>query len=398
MKGKLNNNIIAVFIASFFSFHIYIAMALLASLYAAFPDVNPNLVILMYSAPSLFSAFLSLAIGTFITKVNKKALLLTGMGLIILCGVLIVFTNGSSFPVALAGVLSCGAGYAIIMTCGNTILMESSAPEDAPQMIAINSAVGCVGGIAIMALSGILAKNNWVNAYWLCFPVILSFIAVMLLYKTPVKSAEAAADISGSPAGGAAQAATRYLGLFMMVVVCFLFVNFCTASWNANYATYVMVDKGIGTTVETGLISTLASVGGALGGFFLAGPFIKSLKAWACPIAMLFVPATCLMGALGVSSIYVLYIGAVIFMMFYQVVYATMVTTAGGLYPGGSGVSFVQGALGIGGFLAPYIINAIAGPMGGTTSTKFMVGILFEIVALILAVPVLKKSREKLGG
>jgi len=397
MSSKLNRNTLAIYIASFLSYQIFITAIILASLYAAFPDVSPNLVILMYSAPSLVSALLSLVMGTFIAKANKKLMLLTGMALIVIGGAAIVFTNGGSFALCLVSAILIGAGYAVITTTANVLLIENNAPEDAPKAIATNAAIGCLGNIILMFLAGVLAQSNWTHAYYLCFPVIISLVIVAVLYKNPEKNAAAAAGADAAAWAEAAQAqpAQKYIGLFSLVIVAFVLVNFCTTAWNTNYSSYVIAEKQIGTTVETGLISTLASVGGVVGGFFVAGPFIKALKNMAAPVAMLLVALPCIMGGLGVNSIVVLYIAAFAFMVFYQVVYSVMISTAGKLFPGGAGVSICQGVLGIGAFFAPYILSFCAAPFGGTMTAKFWAGVIFILIAIVISIPVLKQAADK---
>ena len=350
MSSKLNRNTLAIYIASFLSYQIFITAIILASLYAAFPDVSPNLVILMYSAPSLVSALLSLVMGTFIAKANKKLMLLTGMALIVIGGAAIVFTNGGSFALCLVSAILIGAGYAVITTTANVLLIENNAPEDAPKAIATNAAIGCLGNIILMFLAGVLAQSNWTHAYYLCFPVIISLVIVAVLYKNPEKNAAAAAGADAAAWAEAAQAqpAQKYIGLFSLVIVA-----------------------------------------------FVAGPFIKALKNMAAPVAMLLVALPCIMGGLGVNSIVVLYIAAFAFMVFYQVVYSVMISTAGKLFPGGAGVSICQGVLGIGAFFAPYILSFCAAPFGGTMTAKFWAGVIFILIAIVISIPVLKQAADK---
>ena len=394
MKG-INRNTLAIYIASFFTFQIYIAGSLLASMYAWFSDVNQNLIILLYSAPTLVSAILALALGSVIGRIqNKKMIVVLGLAAIVAGGVVIVTVGGTAFPLAFAGTILCGAGYSLVLNATNTMLVEMD-PVNASTSVATNSAVGCLGGMIITSVAGFLAQDGvWTRAYLLCFPTAISLILFIVLFrndKKVVQSTQQAAEAASQQV--AAPAATRNVGLFAMVVLIFLISNMGTAAWNTNYATYVMAEKQIGTTVQTGLLATLASLGGVLGGFVVAGMIIPRLKNWTVPVCLVLVAAPCAAAAVGVSSMMVLYICAMVFMIFYQPVYGTLSAAAGKLLPGG-GVSFLSAIMGLGGFVAPYILNFIGTFGDGTTHIKFVAGVCFLLAAALISIPIMKKANK----
>ena len=157
---NINKNIIALYIASLFSYQFMMAPGLLGSMYAGFPELSQNVVVLLFSAPAFISAAVSLIISPLMNRLNKKLMLISGMCTIILAGGLIVFTGGQSFPISLAGSIFTGIGYALILSTTNTLLVENSAPGEGSKAVGINMAVGCLGAMVLTSVSGVLAANG----------------------------------------------------------------------------------------------------------------------------------------------------------------------------------------------------------------------------------------------
>lgn len=388
----LSRNTIAIYIATLFSYQMFMATSLLASMQAWFPDVSPNLVVMLFTAPTLAHAAVALVLSAVIGRLNKKILVVTGLGSIVFGGVLVVIIGGASFAAALVGVIFCGIGCSLTVTATNTMLVEMN-PTTASTTIAVNNAVACLGSMILTTLAGILAKDgDWTRAYYLCFPSAVTLVLFLVLYKGSGKSytsTQAADDNSAAPRSKQIVS----VGLFTSVVIIFLLANFGTAAWNANYSTYIITEKAIGTTVETGLINTLASLGGVIGGFLIAGILIKVLKNWTVPVSMLFIASPIAAVALGCESIIVIYICAFAFMVFYQPVFGELSAAAGKLFPGG-GISFVTAMVGLGSFVGPYVINFVSGLGGGSLTLKFCAGVIFLVIGAIIAIPAMWKVEK----
>ena len=396
MKAKgINRNVLAIYIASFFSYQMYIPSLLLASLYAWYPNVDPNAVILMYSAPMLVSALLAFVVGAIMSKVNKKLMLLVGMGAIVLGGCLIVFTGGSSFPIALTGAILTGVGYSVIINVTNALLVVVSPPGTASKAVAINAAVGCVGSMIITYVAGILANSgNWTHAYYLCLPVVILMIVVAVLYKNQEPAIQDGQSAAGSQAvAGNGGSEYRNIGLFSMIILIFILANFGNTAWNANSASYIVDVAKIGTTIETGTLSSINSLGGVVGGFVFAGLAIKYLKKAIVPVCLLFTMLPRLAAVFGINNMLVFYVCGFLFMMCFQPVYGVMVSSAGKQLPGGLGTSIVSGVMGFAGFVAPYVINFISGFVSGSIITRLWVGIICTVIAAVIAIPVMRKAQ-----
>lgn len=389
---SLNRNTLAIYVATLFSYQMYIASSLLASVQAWFPTVDSNLIVLFFSAPLLANAFMALALSPAIGRINKKLLVVIGLATIIAGGTLVVLLGGNSFAISLIGVIMCGLGNAATIAATNTLLVEMN-PATASTTVATNNAVGCLGSMILTAVAGVLASDGtWTRAYMLCFPCIITLALFLILYrgsKVTVAAVESAVDTQPTTPNK-----TRNVGLFSTVVFVFLLANFAAAAWNSNYSIYIMMEKGIGNTVQTGMMNTLSSLGGVLGGFLIAGIVIRKLKRWTVPVSVVLVATPCLAAAFGCTSIPVLYVCAFMFMMFYQPVYGEMSASAGKLFPGGGGISCITAMGGLGNFIGPYLVNFIGTFGDGTTRIKFWAGVVFVILAALIAIPTMKKVQN----
>ena len=395
MKSWFNKNVLAIYITSLFSYQLQMAVVLLGSMYAWYPNLSENVVVLMYSAPSFLAAAVSLAISPLMKKVNKKMLLVLGMCSILASGCLIVFTGGHSFPLALTGAILTGIGYALIVSTTNTLLVENTPPSESGKAIGINMAVGCLGAMFLTTVSGILAADgNWVRAYCLCFPTAISLVLFLLLYRqernAPVRSEPVSHEAEAAQSAQTARSSST--GLFCGVLLLFLLMMLTATAWNANFSSYVLENR-IGTAANSGMIATMSALGGVIGGFFFTGFAIKYLKKLVVPICLLVVAAPCLAGAVGVRSMILIYLCSFLFMLFFQPAYSVFAATAGTLKPG-PGVSIVNSVQGFGQFLGPYVVTFVGGILGASLSGRFWSGVLFAVVAAVLAVPIMRRAQD----
>lgn len=378
-------NTIAIFLASLFSYQIYMAAGLMASMQLWFSHLSGDTVIAMFTMPTLAQALSALIISPIIGRYSRRLFVILGLLSISLGGVLIVMGGGASFAIALCGAILCGIGYSLTLAATNTMLVEMY-PESASTKVAANCAVGCLGSMFLTTMSGILARDGvWMRAYILCFPAAIGLILFLLLYRETDRHA-VKADESAEKTRGFAGSKL----LFACVILVLTLMSFNVASWNTNYSIYVMNEKAIGGTVQTGLMNTLASLGGVIGGFFAAGLLIPRLKWLMVPVSLLFVALPGVAAALGCESISVFYICSLLFMMFYQPAYAVLSEKAGKLLPG-AGVSFITAAAGLGSFVSPYLVNLLARGAGGRIETKFAITAAFAIIAALVALPSMKK-------
>lgn len=391
----LNRNTIAILTASLVSTPMYIAPALLDSMYAWFSDINQNVVILLYTAPFLASALIAFVLGPVISRSNKKTIIIWGLSSIITGGVFIVFIGGSFFPFAAVGSIFCGIGYALILNATNTLLVEIS-PVNAAATVAMNTAASALGNMVTMALAGVLARDgNWTRAYLLCFPAIVALILFVILFRDNHRDNSSAQQPISADISQQALFAGNNGGSFILILLIFFLLMIANMNWSTNYSTYVISEKHMGTTVQTGLLSTTSSLGAAIGGFFLAGIVTSRLKRWTVPVCMLIMAVRQICFIMGTESMLVLYITALTAMAVYPSIHGEITATAGKLIPGGAGVVAINAIQGLSGFVIPYILNFIGIFGDGTTTIQFETGLICLLAGVAIAVPVMHRTALK---
>ena len=391
MKNYLNRKSIALFIASFWTYQRYLSGVLLANFFATFSDLSQNTVLLLYTVPTLLAAATAFALAPFMKRISKKMVICSGLLLIIVAGVIIEVTGGTNFALTLCGTSFTGIGFALVYN-GTNIALTDMFPDKAGTAIAINNAVGCLGNMIIMAAGGVLAKGgDWTHSYWLCFPTIICFIIFVAMYReekhVPIEqgneSTESTVEKKLSFSG-------RSFGLFIAVLVCQIGVILYNNIWNANSAVYVITEKQFGTTVEVGMLSSIASAASLVGGFVLAGLLIPRLKQRSVPVSMVFMLPLCIAASMGCKSVPVFYIFMFISSMFGAIVFAENYAAAGKLM-GPSGVTLINGVQSVAAFLAPYIANFIGSFGDGTTHIKFVAAVIIAVIGVVVSVIVMPK-------
>ena len=392
--GKEKKTILAVYIASFFSLLNYLPSTLLGNLYNWFSEIDQSIVVLLFTAPSLISTVCSMVLGGFLHRANKKIMLLAGLSANLLGGAIILITAGQSFPLALVGMGLSGLAFALLMTTGNAVLSEVCAPDKVAASMGINLAIGTAGSMVFSPLAGFLAADgNWVRAYWLFLAIIPAILLVFALYSCEAKNAQNEYDATGKGLAQIPKEATiKYAKL---IIPEFLYLVGIQV-WALNTSDYVINQAGIGSSAEAGIMSTLSSVGGLLGGALLVPIIRKLFGGNAVPVGMLVYAACISTLALGTHSILLLYICSLLSMLFHQPTYSIAMSVAGKVLPGGLGIGIFTGALGAAGFLATYILNGIASLFGGAYNTRFWVGVVLICVAALLLWPQMRRYEKEI--
>lgn len=390
---KMTRNVIAILIGSFLSYQFYLGGTLLPAFYAAFPDMSQSVVILLFTAPNLLSSIACMVIGPVIAKGNKKMIMAVGLALIVICGVLILATGGSIFALDLFATCISGLGYALVISVSSAMLMEEVEPQYAAKAMGMNSAIGCAGSMILSYGGGLLAANgSWTRAYLLCLPSAVTLLLFMMMYQNHAPAAaESGSGTEGAGASSAAAAAVeKNVGAMLAVCLIFLLVVFGQGGWNTNSAVYI-VENGIGTTAEVGIVNSLASASGVIVGIFFTGKIVATLKKWTVPVCTVILMIPGIAAMLHLSNIYVWYVIAFLLMFGFGPIYAVCTASCGAHWPGGVGVSVANGVTGLGNFVAPYVLTALAAIGGGTTVAKFTAAVGILIVTCIISVPVMKK-------
>ncbi len=400
IKG-INSTVIAIFIAALFQFLYYFPQFLLADIYNWYSTISQDIVVLMMNAPSLISTIACMLMPAILKRLNKKLLIVSGLGINLFGGILIVTTAGKFFAASLTGCVLSGLAGAILSTTANVALMEASeTDEESVRNIAICSAIGGGGTLLFSPLAGALAQDgNWVRSYWLFLAIIPALILVFALYRSPAKKNTDSSTFTPETATeNKPTKLSTFVNLKGFLIIFFLYFIFNVAikAYQQNYSTYIVTEKAIGTSMEASLISTIGSAAMLIGGFFFSGLAVKWFKQYTVTVGWLIYAAALLIFAVGVTSLPVIYAASFIRMFFYQATYGCCVNAIGKAAPGGTGVSLLTAGGSIASFVGGYIVDGLANLFGGYYA-RFWVGAIMMIICAIVIIPIMKKS-EKWGA
>lgn len=392
MKGILTKRNIALFAAVFFTYQSYIGGLILPNMYAAFPDLEESVVMLSYTFPLLLSSVVGLFMGAVIERINKRLFIILGLSGIVLGGGVITLLGNASFAFTMAGTILIGIGAAVTLNCSSLLLAQEN-PGKSGILVTMNSAVLAIGGMIISALAGILAVEDWTHAYYLCFPTALFLLVFLLLYRPPDGKETGNAPKSAAAAPAPAVKPASRTGLFLVILVIHFLCTLNQAIFLSYNASYIITDRSIGTTVETGMLATVGSFGNVIGGIFLAALLLPRLKRWTAPFGILLLMLPNLAMSLNTASMAVLYVSNAVSMAGLCLIFAPL-SEAADKTLGPAGLNTFMAIRGLVSFVGPIIIQSVTPVFAGNYRYKFMIGVALCAAACLIAIPTMAKVEK----
>lgn len=233
-----------------------VANPILATIASVFPDLSYNTVALVGTLPTLLAIPGGLIIDKIVDAVGyKMALILTHLALVV-SGILPVFFYESFMVIlvcrAIFG-LAYGIGYPL---CSMSVRAFFESGQHS-KVMGYGSICMNIANILFALLAGYVAAGFWANAFYLHI-----FMAIPLLFalftKEPERPKATAAADGAKPKVKLNRAAWVYIGMASVTIV--FFYGFFT------YCSGMVVEKGIGNSIQAGYILTIVSVAGIVAG------------------------------------------------------------------------------------------------------------------------------------
>lgn len=282
MTGVNKKHMVGIFAFAVFTMATNMTMGILALIMQAYPEVNPTTVQQILTTPALVGTAYAFCVGILHKKIPAKFLVLFAQLSLFAYGMIFLFLGGKA-PV---GVLIAAAGLAGIGQGSNNtllaILLAEACPDEKKRggILGICMSVMNLGGVAITSLGGVLAVNNWNNAYYIFFVMLLT-IPVQLLCLP--KGAFAGASVP------TAQGEKKEKGKLPMKVwaisIHYFFFFLALYVFGTNVSEYIITTYKLGTSAEAGVASSMVTVGGIAAGAFF-GAYSKVLKKATVPVLM----------------------------------------------------------------------------------------------------------------
>ena len=354
------------------------ASAVLADIQRYFVGVDPSLISMVLTIPSLMGLVFAFASGPLSLHLPKKSLVIFGLVCGLTGGMVALLFGSLSIYVLLGCSLLLGVAQGMNSTMSMALIADYFVAEESGALMGLQSAFVNGGSMVLLFSSGMLAGVSWQLSYL----VYLVFIPVIVIVMKNLPNDHPQTADQERPAEKSAKLNARvyFTALIMFLFGVFLFV------FQTNVAMYVAA-KGFGDASTSGLINTSMSAAGMLTGV-LFGRMQRVLK-------QLIIPVSLVVGSLGMLSIFVignlpaLFIGAMCCGFCLATINpAGTFVAANAVHASISSlaIAVVTASCSVGIFVSPLLSNAVANAAGGNLAVKFLLATLGLFGTAVLAV------------
>lgn len=354
------------------------ASAVLADIQRYFVGVDPSLISMVLTIPSLMGLVFAFASGPLSLRLPKKSLVIFGLVCGLTGGMVALLFGSLSIYVLLGCSLLLGVAQGMNSTMSMALIADYFVAEESGALMGLQSAFVNGGSMVLLFSSGMLAGVSWQLSYL----VYLVFIPVIVIVMKNLPNDHPQTADQERPAEKSAKLNARvyFTALIMFLFGVFLFV------FQTNVAMYVAA-KGFGDASTSGLINTSMSAAGMLTGV-LFGRMQRVLR-------QLIIPVSLVVGSLGMLSIFVignlpaLFIGAMCCGFCLATINpAGTFVAANAVHASISSlaIAVVTASCSVGIFVSPLLSNAVANAAGGNLAVKFLLATLGLFGTAVLAV------------
>ncbi|MFI1993917.1 MFS transporter [Actinoplanes sp. NPDC020271] len=342
------------------------------------------LVPVVLTVPALVIGLTAPFAGFIVDAVDRKRLLVAAMVGYALCGTAPLYL--SSLPAIIFSRVLVGLCEAAIMTCCTTLIADYWSGRQRSRYLGLQTLLASVSATVFLGLGGAIGGSGWRAPFWLYTVALVLAVPMALLIWQPARSARAAS--SDSPAGLSAAPAAGRRGLpplpwRALRTPCLVTL----AGGLVFYAlivelSFVLDEVGVKSTGTIGALSALMSLATAIA----AGSFAKlSAKTprQLLPIAFGLAAAGFLILS-ATAAVPVITLGAVITGAGTGLLLPTLLTWATnslGFEERGRGTGLWTGALFVGEFLSPVLINGLSAATGSLRPAIGVLGVATAVLA-----------------
>ncbi|GAA2877378.1 MFS transporter [Actinoplanes cyaneus] len=336
------------------------------------------LVPIVLTVPALMIGLTAPFAGFIVDAIDRKRLLIAAMIGYALCGTAPLYLN--SLPAIIGSRVLVGLCEAAIMTCCTTLIADYWSGRRRSRYLGLQTLLASVSATIFLGLGGVIGGSGWRAPFWLYAIALVLAVPMVLLIWQPVRTQSPA--LSPSPAAGARKLpplpwrALRTPCLVTLgggIVFYALIVEL----------SFVLDEVGVTATGTIGALSALMSLATAIA----AGSFAKlsaRTPRQLLPIAFGLAAAGFLILS-ATASVPVITTGAVVAGAGTGLLLPTLLTWATnnlGFEERGRGTGLWTGALFIGEFLSPLLINGLSAATGGLRPAIGVLGVATAVLAV----------------
>lgn len=239
---------------------------------ATYPNINPTLIELITTIPSLFIILTVPFSHAFARKFGYKRSVQLGIGIVLGAGILPVFVQ--SFWLVFFSRILFGIGIGLFNPLLFSLAGKLYLGKELSSVIGFQSAFEGIGGMVITFTVGQLLVMNWRNsflAYLFALPIFFLFS-----FFVPDVSLEGEENRSESEKQKITPATYGYIALLILVVTIYMSVTVKITS--------LLLEKGFGNATDGSNLIALIGLGAMTAGA-LFGSIVTITKNWTLPIS-----------------------------------------------------------------------------------------------------------------
>ena len=364
---------------------------------AHFPEASQTMIQNLISIPCLVVIPVTLIVGKLMDSVSKKLLSIVGILCFLIGGFCPALTSSLTVILVLRGILGVGIG---VVQCVSSALVAENFEGPERDKVQGNLTSAQMLGICVMVFAGgWLADISWNYTFYVHLVAIISLILCITCIPN-VKPNQKEAD-KKSENSGSKQKVKLTAGSWIWALT--MFVLFIGGQIYSIALSYIVEEKALGTSTQSGNAMAFFAIGGFLLGLVF-GKLSGKAKNFTLFIGLIGIIISYLVIAFA-AGMPMIYLGAFIFGVSLSICMpCVIVGTAGAVDVNSSAmaISITMCAQNFAQFLCPYIVNPISAALSDGTNANQMsfflgaaITAVMAVVALIWGVKQNKSAAEK---
>lgn len=359
----------------------------LAVIGAHFPNASQTMIQNMISIPCLVVIPVTLVVGKMMDIVSKKNLAIIGILAFLIGGVGPAFVDTLPVILVLRGILGVGVGVA--QPVASALVAENFKGAERDKVQGNVTSAQMLGCAVMVFAGGWLANLSCEKVFYVHLVAAVALVLVLMcLPNVKPQKIEPSGKADGNVEPGeakvqdAAKPSVSKTGLTVgsWIWAATMFLLFVGGQIYSVYLAYIVDEKKLGTSAESGNAMAFFAIGGFLLGLVF-GKLSEKARNLTLGIGLIGVVAAYLVIAFA-SSMFFIYLGAFIFGVSLSVCMPCIIVGTAGSVPlasSGMAISITMCGQNLAQFVCPYIVNPLTASLteaGNTNQMAFLIGAL----------------------
>ncbi len=357
----------------------------LAVIGAHFPSASQTMIQNMISIPCLVVIPVTLVVGKMMDVVSKKNLAIIGILAFLVGGVGPAFVDSLPVILVLRGILGIGVGVA--QPVASALVAENFEGAERDKVQGNVTSAQMLGCAVMVFAGGWLANLSWEKVFYVHLVAVLALVLVVMCLpnvkpqrREPSGKPDEKLELREATGRDNTSPSATKSGLTVgsWIWAATMFLLFVGGQIYSVYLAYIVDEKSLGTSAESGNAMAFFAIGGFLLGLVF-GKLSEKARNLTLAVGLIGVVAAYLVIAFA-SSMFFIYLGAFLFGVSLSVCMPCIIVGTAGSVPiaaSGMAISITMCGQNLAQFVCPYIVNPLTASLaeaGNTNRMAFLIG------------------------